>query len=208
MPREQITFNWWPFYEAYSGELAGLVIGQYEHYRNRYSRRMAKRFPKAVCQEYKVDRKRYPDAVWIELVKNCFDYGIDPTTAISWINQHSEYRMPWPDILGRSIKSKLSDIERKRIGTPGIPYLDKLVGMATDDERKTFITSRGRTAALTEAEELAHRLLLGEFERIITDRTHTAAGLYGLLEKTRRASVEKHLHAQLMVLQGQLSAQV
>lgn len=193
-----MKIDWWPLYEMYSVELCAIARSDYEHYRNRHSDAVKKRFPDAVCPEYRVDVTRYGDNVWAELIRNCFEQGIDLPSAMLSVRNRYASRMPWPDTLWPAIEIQLEKLKKDYTGSNEIDYLQDLTGMDSKDDRIAFINDRSRLKAFSVSEELAYRFCLGEYELINKDRAHTAAGLYGLLRECLRQSMERDLHSQLV----------
>jgi len=85
--------NWSTLYDAYSDEIIEHVIHDYEHRRNQ-------RLPD-YCTPYRVNRKRYKDEFWTEIVKEHFQHGYCPMDTISFARTITGGRTPWPDTLRR-----------------------------------------------------------------------------------------------------------
>ena len=132
MDKEEPHFGWWPFFRQYAAELTALAKWEYENSRNAYSRQIKKRFPKACCMTYSVNAKRYDDAIWMQLLKQCYVNAIEPRVAFDYLRSHYADRMPWPDVLWRAIQKDAQFIELdSRNGT--ISYLSMLVKLDDED---------------------------------------------------------------------------
>ena len=105
--------NWWSWFEIYEKELCEIARMHYEHYRNRQAAKLKKRFPSAIFPQYRVNEKRYGDAIWMELIENCFAYGVDAALGMSMVYNQNASRMPWPDRLWCSIEPLVDEIKRE-----------------------------------------------------------------------------------------------
>lgn len=200
MDKEEPHFNWWPLYKRFGDELVEIIKTEYEWHRNLYARQIRKRFPNAVCQKYSVNPERYGDDVWIELLKSCYDHALQPDVALTYLRTRNAYAMPWPDRLWTTALKDSFHLEvDSRNGT--ITYLDMLVKMNDDAERRKWIKNRhaapGNPDAPTDDERLAYRLMFGEFDDIMNNRRETAAGLYEFLNRGKLIYLERYLKGQL-----------
>ena len=194
-----MQIDWWPWYEMYTDELCAIARMQYEHYRNRYSVHLGRRFPDAVFPEYRVDVKRYGDDIWMGLIRNCFSFGIDPSLGMLVVNNRNARRMPWPDKLWGAIEFHIEEIRPVNgIAKREPAFIKELVSMDSMDDRRAYIKDKSRTRECTDSDRLVHRFCLGEYEKIASDRMHTAAGLYGFLDRSVRCSLLKRLGPELI----------
>ncbi len=190
-----MSMDWRPWYEMYTEELCAIARMHYEHFRNRYSVHLRKRFPDAVFPEYRVDVKRYGDDIWMGLIRNCSSHGIDPYQGMLAVNSLNARRMPWPDMLWGAINAYMGG---EATGKREPAFLKELMSMDSMDDRRAYIKDKSRTRECTDSDRLAHRFCLEEYEKIASDRMETAAGLYGFLDGSVRRSVGKQLGPQLI----------
>lgn len=85
--------NWSTLYRSYSDEIIEHIIHDYEHRRNQ-------QLPN-YCSPYHVNRKRYKDEFWKEIIKEHFLHGYCPLDTISFSRTITGGRTPWPDTLRR-----------------------------------------------------------------------------------------------------------
>lgn len=85
--------QWDIIYKEYEKECAEQLIIDYAWKRNLD-------LPSG-CLEYTVDRKRYPDDFWAELIDEHRKYGYCPFNVTMFARRITGGRMPWPDMLRR-----------------------------------------------------------------------------------------------------------
>jgi hypothetical protein len=80
-------------YKAYLPDMRERIIEEYEHRRNR-------ELPPE-CAPYQVDRKRYKDDFWNNVLIEHLHYGYCPIDTIAFARSVTGGRMPWPELIKR-----------------------------------------------------------------------------------------------------------
>ena len=78
-------------YKAYMPEMIEITISTYEHYRNL-------KLPKE-CAPYRVNRKRFKDEFWKEVISEHIRKRFNPEHTISFSRRLCGGQTPWPDLI-------------------------------------------------------------------------------------------------------------
>ena len=100
----ELTLDWSRLYREYMPEIISITVSNYEEQRNRDMHGFT---PPEGTPRYTVDRDRYDDAFWEELVWACFAGGGSPDTLYDRIDFVTHGKGPWPDLL-RSTAVRMS----------------------------------------------------------------------------------------------------
>ena len=95
------TEDWKTLLDEYRPEIIDLTISGYEHWRNH-------RLPKN-CVPYKVDRKRYDDAFWGDVVVKHFCIGYTTSDITRRFQHITGGKSPWPEMLLKAVELIQSD---------------------------------------------------------------------------------------------------
>lgn len=186
-------FNWEPLYRAYLPELAASFLFDYEYHRDLGGDSARKRYPDAESPKYVVDRDRYNQAFWEDLVLLCCNHGCTFSDKLFEHKRGMWSTLPWPGALEDWI---FTDRNRNYISGDAISYLDTLTKMADDDKRRGWISLRTAMTDIPASEVFAHRIMFREYD-FIEDRTGTTRALYELMNYSKRYSLEQNLEEHL-----------
>ncbi|VGO11809.1 hypothetical protein PDESU_00356 [Pontiella desulfatans] len=191
-------FNWEPIYREYLPELASQFVLDYESVRDFGASRPTKQFS-CVAPKYKVDSERYDNEFWEEMVIRYCNGGREFGDELSEMGKRMGYRTPWPGALeGQIYQEPVLEYHVM----DGVPYVKHLLDMASDEDRRHWISLNEKDSAISisPAQIFAHRLIFEEYEAIIDNRCDTANALYQLMDYSRRCSLEEHLPDRLVML--------
>lgn len=116
------TANITKIYHAYMPEMIEIVINTYENYRNL-------KLPKGFTP-YRVNRKRYDDDFWKEVISEHIRHRYNPEHTISFGRKMCGGQMPWPDLIRKlpemiAINKRWQDKVKQGSSEFNLGYFDK-----------------------------------------------------------------------------------
>jgi hypothetical protein len=184
-PSEIIT----KVYRAYMPEMIEIVIDTYEHYRNQ-------KLPETNAP-YRVNRKRFDDSFWKEVVKEHIKHRYNPEHTISFGRRMCGGQMPWPDLICK-LPGMIAIDDRwqsKLKRTSDEFNMGPFKGCSTPEKLDTAVMPwKQRNPETTQADEITTfcaELILNNWSYLLEDPQGRSLTASAFLKATERGGLEQ-----------------